>query len=69
VPAGISPREAQVAGLIAAGRTNREIAATLVISERTADNHVQHILNKLGFTSRSQIAAWATVQGLASPPD
>lgn len=62
----LTRREAEVATLVAAGKTNREIAATLVISERTADNHVQHILNKLGFTSRSQIAAWAVTHGFAS---
>jgi len=55
----LSPRESEVAELVAAGRTNRQIADALVISERTAQNHVQHILTKLGFTSRSQIAAWA----------
>jgi DNA-binding CsgD family transcriptional regulator len=57
-PAGLSPREAEVATLVAEGLTNRQIAARLVISERTAQNHVQHILTKLGFTTRSQIAAW-----------
>lgn len=54
---GLSPREAEVAGLVAEGLTNRQIAARLVISERTAGNHVAHVLTKLGFTSRSQIAA------------
>lgn len=54
----LSPREAQVAKLVAAGLTNRQIAERLVISERTAQNHVQHILTKLSFTRRSQIAAW-----------
>jgi DNA-binding NarL/FixJ family response regulator len=38
--------------------TNREIAETLVLSERTAQNHVQHVLTKLGLANRSQIAAW-----------
>lgn len=38
-----------------------------LISERTADTHVQHILNKLGFNSRTQIAAWAVQQGLLPP--
>ena len=56
----LSPRERQVAGLVADGLSNREIATTLVISERTAQNHVQHILGKLGFANRAQIAAWAT---------
>ncbi|WP_040698798.1 ATP-binding protein [Nocardia vinacea] len=55
----LSPREQEVAALVAAGHSNREIARTLVISERTAQNHVQHILVKLGYTRRSQIAAWA----------
>ena len=54
----LSPREDEVARLVAEGLTNRQIAERLVISERTAQNHVQHILTKLGFTTRSQIAAW-----------
>jgi DNA-binding NarL/FixJ family response regulator len=57
-PTELSSREAEVAALVAEGLTNRQIAARLVISERTAENHVQHILTKLGFTTRSQIAAW-----------
>ena len=61
----ISRRELQVARLIAAGRSNKQIAAQLVISQRTAENHVEHILTKLGFTSRAQVAAWAA----ASQPD
>lgn len=48
-----------MAGLVAEGLSNRQIASRLVISERTAETHVQHILTKLGFSSRSQIAAWA----------
>ena len=54
----LSPREEEVAALVAEGLTNRQIAQRLVISERTAQNHVQHILTKLGFTTRGQIAAW-----------
>jgi DNA-binding CsgD family transcriptional regulator/tetratricopeptide (TPR) repeat protein len=57
--AALSPRETEVATLVAEGLTNRQIAERLVISERTAQNHVQHILTKLGFTTRSQIAAWS----------
>jgi non-specific serine/threonine protein kinase len=60
----LSRREREVAALIARGLTNREIADELVISEWTADTHVRHILNKLGFRSRAQVAAWATEQGL-----
>ena len=56
----LTPRELQVARLVAAGRSNKDIAAGLVISQRTAENHVEHILAKLGFTSRAQIAAWVT---------
>jgi non-specific serine/threonine protein kinase len=47
-----------VAGLIAAGRTNREIAAALFVSERTVEAHVGNILQKLAFTSRAKIAVW-----------
>ncbi|RYF57485.1 MAG: LuxR family transcriptional regulator, partial [Comamonadaceae bacterium] len=51
-------REREVAALIAEGLTNKEIAARLVISPRTAQGHVEHLLTKLGFSSRAQIAAW-----------
>ncbi|WP_338693298.1 LuxR C-terminal-related transcriptional regulator [Streptomyces sp. Q6] len=54
---GLTPRERQVAAHVSAGLTNREIAAKLVVSKRTVDSHVEHILTKLGFTSRAQIAA------------
>jgi DNA-binding CsgD family transcriptional regulator/tetratricopeptide (TPR) repeat protein len=54
----LSDREYQVAELVAQGLTNKEIALRLVISRRTAESHVVHILDKLGFRSRSQIAAW-----------
>jgi non-specific serine/threonine protein kinase len=55
----LTSREREIAALVAGGQTNREIAAALVISERTADAHVQNILSKLGFSSRAQIGAWA----------
>lgn len=61
-PAAISgeltQREQQVANLVARGCSNRQIALELVVSERTVDTHVSHILHKLELTSRSQIAAW-----------
>ncbi len=60
-------REREVARLVARGLKNREIAAALVVSERTAEGHVQSILNKLSFTSRAQIAAWAVERGLRAP--
>jgi DNA-binding CsgD family transcriptional regulator len=56
----LTPREREVAALVAQGLTNREIAGRLYLSERTAQNHVQHILTKLGLPNRSQIAVWAT---------
>jgi DNA-binding NarL/FixJ family response regulator len=58
-PVMLSSRETEVARLVAEGLTNRQIARRLVISQRTAENHVQHILTKLGFATRSQIAAWS----------
>ena len=56
--AHLTKREREVAELIAEGLTNKEIAARLVISPRTAQGHVEHLLTKLGFTSRAQVAAW-----------
>jgi non-specific serine/threonine protein kinase len=61
---GLSPREREVVALVADGLTNRQIAEVLVIAERTAGTHVAHVLNKLGFSSRAQIAAWAVEHGL-----
>ena len=61
----LTPRELQVAWLVAGGRSNKEIAAALVISQRTAEGHMDRILTKLGFTSRAQVAAWVA----ASQPD
>ncbi|MFC0449213.1 protein kinase domain-containing protein [Rhodococcus jostii] len=59
----LTKRERQVADLVAEGLTNKAIAARLVISQRTAQGHVEHVLAKLGFTSRAQIAAWVVEQG------
>ncbi|TDD86569.1 ATP-binding protein [Actinomadura rubrisoli] len=56
----LTPRENEIAGLVAEGLTNRQIAERLVIAKRTVDSHLEHILAKLGFTSRAQIAAWFT---------
>ena len=59
----LTPRERQIAELVADGMTNREIAALLVISPRTVDTHVEHILTKLDFGSRSQVAAMLGPRG------
>jgi DNA-binding CsgD family transcriptional regulator/tetratricopeptide (TPR) repeat protein len=56
----LSPRELEVARLVARGLTNKQIGQALYVSERTAENHVQHILTKLGLRNRSQIAVWAS---------
>jgi pimeloyl-ACP methyl ester carboxylesterase/DNA-binding CsgD family transcriptional regulator len=54
----LTPRQVQVAGLVAKGWSNRQIAQELVISERSAESHVERIRTRLGFRSRAQIAAW-----------
>ncbi len=64
--ASLTKRERQVAELIADGLTNKAIAARLVIAQRTAQGHVEHILTKLGFTSRAQVAAWVVEERQSS---
>jgi non-specific serine/threonine protein kinase len=54
----LSPRELEIAVLIATGLTNGEIAQRLVISTRTVESHVDHIKTKLGFARRARIVAW-----------
>ncbi|MFI8912761.1 ATP-binding protein [Streptomyces sp. NPDC053513] len=63
----LTPRETQVAALVAEGLSNKEIAARLVIATRTAETHVDHILTKLGFGNRAQVAAWYTGQRHGPP--
>jgi DNA-binding NarL/FixJ family response regulator len=63
--AQLSRREVEVATLVAQGCTNREIAERLVISERTAETHLQHIFNRLRLRSRTEIATWAIKNHLA----
>jgi DNA-binding CsgD family transcriptional regulator len=55
---GLTAREQEIARLVADGRSNREIAATLVITEGTVEVHVKHIMSKLRFRSRTQVAGW-----------
>jgi DNA-binding CsgD family transcriptional regulator len=66
---GLTRREREIAELIGRGLTNRQIADVLYIAERTAENHVQHILTKLGLHNRSQIAAWAARTTPAPPAE
>jgi non-specific serine/threonine protein kinase len=61
---GLTRREQEVAALVARGLTNRQIAAQLYLSVRTIEAHVDHILSKLGFRTRTQLAAWAHQEGL-----
>jgi DNA-binding CsgD family transcriptional regulator len=62
----LTRREREVAQLVEEGLTNREIAARLFITERTAEGHVEQIRSKLGFRSRAQVAAWAAQQRLSA---
>ena len=59
LPAGLTPREREIVALIAKGRSNKAIARELFISPATVARHVSNILAKLGFSSRSEVAAWA----------
>jgi DNA-binding NarL/FixJ family response regulator len=63
-PGGLTPRELEIAALIASGRSNKAIAAELVISPATVARHVANIMTKLGFRSRARIAAWITGSSL-----
>lgn len=69
----LTARERQVAEVVAEGLSNRQIAERLVISQRTAEGHIEHIMTKLGFNTRAQIAAWyaeraATAETANTPP-
>lgn len=59
---GLTRREREVAGLLAEGLSNKEIATRLVISQRTVETHVDHVLGKLGIASRAQVASWVAEQ-------
>jgi DNA-binding CsgD family transcriptional regulator len=66
-PGGLTRREREVAAHIAAGRSNREIAEALFVSERTVETHVANIRRKLGASSRAAIAVWAERLGITLP--
>ncbi len=57
-PSPLTRRETEIAKLVAQGLSNKEIAASLTIAQRTAEGHIEHIMTKLGFHSRAQIAVW-----------
>jgi DNA-binding NarL/FixJ family response regulator len=64
----LTAREREVVVLVARGKSNRDIADALVISERTARTHVSNVLTKLGLASRTQAALWAVREGLVPGP-
>ena len=67
LPDGLTPREGEVLALIAAGRTNREIAAELYVSEATVKTHINNLFTKAGLRDRAQAVRYAYEHGLAAP--
>ena len=64
----LTPRQLEVAALVADGLTDREIAAALYIATRTAESHVEQILARLGYRSRAQVAGWMARRASAAVP-
>jgi HD-GYP domain-containing protein (c-di-GMP phosphodiesterase class II) len=67
LPAGLTPREAEVLRLLSLGLTTRQVAERLVIAEKTADHHVQHIYAKIGVSTRGAAALFAIEHGILTP--
>jgi DNA-binding NarL/FixJ family response regulator len=65
-PDGVTPRELEVLGLLAAGRRPKEIAAELTISQKTVATHIQHLLEKVGVHSRAELIARAYLLGIVA---
>ncbi|HEY1390014.1 MAG TPA: response regulator transcription factor, partial [Ktedonobacterales bacterium] len=61
---GLTERERVVMRLVAEGKTNHEIADTLVVTKRTIETHINNIMHKLALTSRAQLVVWAIEHGL-----
>jgi DNA-binding NarL/FixJ family response regulator len=68
IAVSLTGREREVLALVVKGKSNKDIAAALVISERTARTHVSHLLGKLGLESRMQLAIWANANGFPLAP-
>lgn len=68
-PVALTPREMEVGRPVAEGLTNKQIAATLTIAQRTAEGHIEKLLCKLGFTSRTEIAVWIKAYDQSPSPD
>jgi DNA-binding NarL/FixJ family response regulator len=66
--AALTAREREILTYVAQGKSNREIAGVLVLSERTVRTHVSNLLAKLGLASRTQAALWAVKEGVAPAP-
>jgi DNA-binding CsgD family transcriptional regulator len=66
--AALTPREREVAALVAEGLTNAEIARRLILTRGTVANHVDHVIRKLRLRNRVQVAVWAVLQGLYPSP-
>jgi predicted ATPase/DNA-binding CsgD family transcriptional regulator len=67
-PMGLTKRELEIAVMVAQGMSNRDMAKRLVLAQRTVEGHVENIRSKLGFHSRTQIAAWAVERKLVAKP-
>jgi DNA-binding CsgD family transcriptional regulator len=67
LPAGLSPREVEVLGLVARGVPNKAIAEQLSLSARTVSSHIEHVYTKIGVSTRGAAAMFALRHGLVSP--